>query len=94
MKDKDYNFIAGKFAEIADRAFTITPQNPRALPAEEYARVLEGVGIETTHYTSVADALADAKSYAKSSGAPLVCLGSLYMYGEIKAAFTKIEALI
>lgn len=83
MKDKDYNFIAGKFAEIADRAFTITPQNPRALPAEEYARVLEGVGIEATHYASVADALSDAKAYAKSSGAPLVCLGSLYMYCEV-----------
>jgi dihydrofolate synthase/folylpolyglutamate synthase len=83
MKDKDYNYIAGKFAEIADRAFTITPQNPRALPAEEYAKVLEGVGIEATHYESVADALSDAKAYASSSGAPLVCLGSLYMYCEV-----------
>jgi dihydrofolate synthase/folylpolyglutamate synthase len=83
MKDKDYNFIAGKFAEIADRAFTITPQNPRALSAEEYARVLEGVGIEATHYASVTDALTDAKSYAKSCGSPLVCLGSLYMYCEV-----------
>jgi dihydrofolate synthase/folylpolyglutamate synthase len=83
MKDKDYNYIAGKFAEIADRAFTITPQNPRALPAEEYAKVLEGVGIEATHYASVADALSDAKAYASSSGAPLVCLGSLYMYCEV-----------
>ena len=83
MKDKDYNYIAGKFAEIADRAFTITPQNPRALPAVEYAKVLEGVGIEATHYESVADALSDAKAYASSSGAPLVCLGSLYMYCEV-----------
>ena len=83
MKDKDYNYIASKFAEISDRAFTITPQNPRALPAEEYAKVLEGVGIEATHYTSVADALSDAKAYASSSGAPLVCLGSLYMYCEV-----------
>lgn len=83
MKDKDYNYIASKFAEISDRAFTITPQNPRALPAEEYARVLEGVGIEATHYASVADALSDAKAYARSSGAPLVCLGSLYMYCEV-----------
>jgi dihydrofolate synthase/folylpolyglutamate synthase len=83
MKDKDYNYIAGKFAEIADRAFTITPQNPRALPAEEYARVLEGVGIKATHYDSVAEALADAKAYAKEGTSPLVCLGSLYMYCEV-----------
>ena len=83
MKDKDYNYIAGKFAEISDRAFTITPQNPRALPAEEYAKVLEGVGITATSYSSVADALEDAKKYAKETSTALLCLGSLYMYCEV-----------
>ncbi len=86
MKDKDYNYIAGKFAEISDRAFTITPQNPRALPAEEYAKVLEGVGITASSYASVADALEDAKEYAKASDCALLCLGSLYMYSEVKNA--------
>lgn len=83
MKDKDYNYIAGKFAEIADRAFTITPDNPRALPAEEYAKVLEGVGIKATSYASVASALDDAKKYAKETNTALLCLGSLYMYCEV-----------
>ena len=83
MRDKDYNYIAGKFAEISDRAFTITPQNPRALPAEEYAKVLEGVGITATSYSSVADALVEAKEYARSSDTALLCLGSLYMYCEV-----------
>lgn len=83
MKDKDYNYISRKFAEIADRAFTITPANPRALPAKEYAKVLEGVGITATSYESVASALADAKKFSKDSDTPLVCLGSLYMYCEI-----------
>ena len=83
MKDKDYNYIASKFAEISDRAFTITPANPRALPAEEYAKVLEEKGISATYYESVSAALTDAKAYAKSSGSPLVCLGSLYMYCEV-----------
>lgn len=83
MKDKDYNYIAGKFAEISDRAFTITPQNPRALPAEDYAKVLEGVGIKATSYASVAAALDDAKKYAKETSTALLCLGSLYMYCEV-----------
>ena len=83
MKDKDYNYIAGKFAEIADRAFTITPDNPRALPAEEYAKVLEGVGIRATSYSSVPAALEDAKKYAKDTDTALLCLGSLYMYCEV-----------
>ncbi len=83
MKDKDYRYIASKFAEISDRAFTITPANPRALPADEYAKVLEGVGIRATSYDSVSSAIADAKTFAGESGTPLVCLGSLYMYCEI-----------
>jgi dihydrofolate synthase/folylpolyglutamate synthase len=83
MKDKDYNYIAGKFAEIADRAFTITPDNPRALPSEEYAKVLESVGITATSYSSVADALDEAKKYAKETNTALLCLGSLYMYCEV-----------
>ncbi len=83
MRDKDYNYIAGKFSEIADRAFTLTPDNPRALPAEEYAEVLRGVGIEATPHASVPDALADALDFARATGTPLVCLGSLYMYCEI-----------
>ena len=83
MKDKDYNYIAGKFAEISDRAFTITPDNPRALPAEEYAKVLNGVGITATSYASVADALDEAKKYAKETNTALLCLGSLYMYCEV-----------
>lgn len=83
MKDKDYNYIAGKFAEISERAFTITPHNPRALAADEYAKVLEGVGITATAYGSVSAALEDAKEYASSSGTALLCLGSLYMYCEV-----------
>ena len=83
MRDKDYNYIAGKFAEISDRAFTITPENPRALPAEEYAKVLDGVGIQATSYASVADALDEAKKYAKETNTALLCLGSLYMYCEV-----------
>jgi dihydrofolate synthase/folylpolyglutamate synthase len=83
MKDKDYNYIAGKFAEISDRAFTITPENPRALPAKEYAKVLDGVGIKATSYASVADALNEAKKYAKETSTALLCLGSLYMYCEV-----------
>ncbi len=83
MKDKDYNYIAGKFSEIADRAFTLTPDNPRALPADEYAKVLESVGICATAHESVPSALTDAMNFAKDTDTPLVCLGSLYMYCEI-----------
>ncbi len=83
MKDKDYRYIAGKFSEISERAFTLTPDNPRALPASEYAEVLEGVGIRATAHESIPEALSQAICFAKETNTPLVCLGSLYMYCEI-----------
>jgi folylpolyglutamate synthase/dihydropteroate synthase len=64
------------------KALTMPGMN-RRLKKKEYARVLEGVGIKATHYDSVAEALADAKAYAKEGTSPLVCLGSLYMYCEV-----------
>ena len=83
MKDKDYRYVASRLAQIATAAFCIKPDNPRALDAEEYAKVLESYGVEATHRASVAEAFRDAKEYAAQNKCALVCLGSLYMYGEI-----------
>ena len=83
MKDKDYEYIASKLSEIADSAVVITPENPRALDANEYARVLLANGIYAKPYDTVGEALAAGKEQAKKKDTALVCLGSLYMYGEI-----------
>lgn len=84
MKDKNYRYIAERLSEIAAAALTITPDNPRALDAAEYAAVLTDVGVDATAYASVADAVSAGKALAAEKNIPLVCLGSLYMYGEIK----------
>lgn len=83
MKDKDYDYISSRFAEIAEAAFTLTPDNPRALNAEEYAEVLRTKGIKAKAFGSVKDALDSAISYAKQNNTALICLGSLYMYCEV-----------
>ena len=83
MKDKDYNYIAEKLSEIADSAAVITPDNPRSLPATDYARVLASKGICAKAYNTVSEALTAGKMLAKERNTALVCLGSLYMYGEI-----------
>ncbi len=83
MKDKDYEYIATRLSSIARRAFTVTPDNPRALNAQEYASVLSRHGIRAAAYESVRDALTDARLNAAQSNTPLICLGSLYMYEEI-----------
>ena len=89
MKDKDYNYIAGKFAEISDRAFTITPDNPRALSANAYSKVFADKGISSVACESVADAVDAAVQWAKENKKPVISLGSLYMYCEVAAAIKK-----
>ena len=84
MADKDYKYMANRIAEVADKVFCLTPDNPRALPAEDYARVFEALDIDATPCSSVAEAVDLAMKWAKENETPIICLGSLYMYGEIR----------
>lgn len=83
LRDKDYNFIARELSKIARRAFTLTPQSPRALSAESYAEVLSSVGVPAMPYASIEDAFKAAKEAAKEAKIPLICLGSLYTYSDL-----------
>lgn len=91
MKDKDYKSIASDLSEIASRAYTVTPNNPRALDAKEYAEALSEKGICATPFSSLPDALKTALTDAKTDGVPLFCMGSLYMYSELMDAFETIN---
>lgn len=88
MADKDYRYMASRMAEVACRVFCLTPDNPRSLPAEDYARVFSELGIKATPCASVTEAVKAGMSYAKEQSIPLVCLGSLYMYGEVVGAIS------
>ena len=83
LRDKDYSYIASKLAEVTKKAFTFTPNNPRALDASEYAAVLEDAGIFAQNSDSIKNALEAAKAYALANKCPIVCAGSLYAYAEL-----------
>ena len=83
LKDKNYEEIAKMLSTVSSRAFTLTPDSPRALSSEEYARVLCGAGINAVAHKSIDEAFRAAKEAAKRDGAPLVCLGSLYVYSSL-----------
>ena len=80
LRDKDYHVIARRLSEVASRAFVMTPDNPRALVADEYAALLSSLGVAAMPYPSVKEAYAAAKDAAAKDGVPLICLGSLYTY--------------
>ena len=91
MKDKDYSSMARELSTIASRAFTLTPDNPRSLDSRLYAESFSAVGVEAEGFSSVGEAVEAAYSAAKRDGVPLVALGSLYMYCEIKASYLEIK---
>ena len=86
MADKDYGYMVGSMCKIAHAAFTVRPDNPRALDAKGLAECFCQNGVPATAYPSVRDALLAATK----NGRPTVCLGSLYMYGEVEAAVKSI----
>lgn len=86
LADKDYGQMADMLLPLAERFICLTPDSPRALPAEELAAVLASKGASAESCGSDIDG---ALSRAASFGDPTVALGSLYLAGLIRDRFTK-----
>ena len=83
LSDKDYRIIAKRLSEIADYAFTITPDNKRALSSEDYSAVLSEYGVKATPCKTVKEALDRGRKKAAELDSALCCLGSLYTYSQV-----------
>lgn len=88
MADKDYKFIADEISKIASKVFCLTPDNPRALNSKDYARVFNELGTKAEYFDNVKDAVQIAVREAIESKKAILCLGSLYMYGEVINSLT------
>ena len=86
MADKDYTSMAHSLASVAHHVFTVTPDNGRALAGDAYAALYRERGIPVHDFPTVAAALTEAVADCRRSGIPLLCLGSLYMYRDVRAA--------
>ena len=88
MADKDYTHMVGRMAEVAAQAFCVRPANDRALDPAAYAETFREIGVPAEGYATVAEGVKAAMDTATREGKALLCLGSLYMYGEVHAAVT------
>lgn len=92
MADKDHKNIIEILSEIATEIVTVQPEYYRAMKAEDlYAEVKEicepkGIGVKNGGkvVSGIQRALSDA-----SEDSILLCLGSLYMSGEVRTYFLK-----
>lgn len=86
MADKDFTPMVRRMAEVAERVFAVRPNNDRAMAAIDYAHIFEDMGIPAKGYDSIAEAVFDAMDACLEEHKTLLCLGSLYMYGEVREA--------
>lgn len=83
LADKDWRAMLDSVAPHAARFICLTPDSPRALPAEELEEELRRRGFATASFRSVEDGIRGALD----AGGPTVAFGSLYLAGEIRSAF-------
>lgn len=90
MADKEYCLYADMLGNLTDKAFTVKPDNPRALDSSLLADSFTAKGIRTAAFTDLEEGVREAYEYARRHDIPLIALGSLYMYREFIRAFAKI----
>lgn len=85
LADKDYASMYTDMAQFAAEFITVTPPNPRALPAGELKTYLSRFGKPVTACETVAQGVALAKEKAGPDGVVLA-YGSLYMVADLETA--------
>ena len=88
MRDKDYRRMYEALLPYAARFVTVTPDNPRALPAAELAVYLTTLGRPATAGGSIEEGAALALAQTPPDGA-LLCCGSLYLMGDAETALKR-----
>ena len=87
MRDKEYQQMINHVSHLAKRFLTITPNNPRALPAEELAEFTSTIA-PSTSFESIPEAIQFALNTTPND--EVVCaFGSLYYIGQIRDFFKK-----
>lgn len=90
MADKEYGLYADILGDLTDKAFTVKPDNPRALDSSLLADSFNAKGIPTAYFTDFKKGVKSAYEYAQNRNIPLIALGSLYMYKEFIDAIEKL----
>lgn len=80
MADKDYRLYPELLGKYISCAFTVTPDNPRALNSTFLADAFLNKNIPAVFFDDLNDGIKSAIDYAVKNNIPLIALGSLYLY--------------
>ncbi len=89
LRDKDYTLAAELIAPLCKKIVAVTPDNPRALPAEDLRDILSQY---CAHCTTAPSVSGGAKLAFDSldEGDVLLCWGSLYIAGEVRQTILQL----
>lgn len=88
LRDKGAGEMLHLLSPYVRTVYAVTPDSPRALDAEELARLARPVFHDVTACASVAEALELARREMEEDGGLLVC-GSLYLAAEARRLLTR-----
>ena len=71
--------------------FTVIPDNPRSMDSKVYAEHFNNYGIKAYAFETIEDGVRSALRSSAEKNCPLISLGTLYMYGDIRDALDKIK---
>ncbi|MGN1095895.1 MAG: bifunctional folylpolyglutamate synthase/dihydrofolate synthase [Eubacteriales bacterium] len=89
MRDKSYEKMALALSGVAEKIYTVTPENPRALSAHALAELFKKNGLYAVPFDDISVGALTALRDCKAEKRPLICLGSLYLYSDFKRAIEK-----
>lgn len=89
MADKDVKGMMAMLVPLAHSFIAVRPDNPRAMEADELAKLLQNLGAKAKSCDNIGDAVRLAVDEAGKDGI-VACLGSLYFSGEIRQSYLSL----
>ncbi len=86
MKDKEYTEMIALLSPLAHNVYCVTPKNQRSLQAESEAEEYREKEVNARGFDTIFAGVNAACEDSLGEGCPLICLGSLYMYADVKEA--------
>ncbi|MBE6619368.1 MAG: bifunctional folylpolyglutamate synthase/dihydrofolate synthase [Ruminococcaceae bacterium] len=92
LADKDYMTMSKMISSVAKHVYTITPDNPRALPSDALSDIYRDLSVDSQACNSIKNAVSTALKHARECGLPVFVLGSLYTYSDVKKAVASAKS--
>ena len=90
MQDKDYHCMYRGVVPYARSFITVTPDNPRSLPAGELAAYIRELGAPVIACDTIRGGVSLALEQA-GPGGTVLCYGSLYLIGDVETQLRDLK---